>query len=143
MPGSAHSTLCGCSNFTLSEIQQPFTKLPVGVLISRYSLKALHFGTLFAPAVISTSDSMLQQLELIGFYRFIEEKVVCVEHSLIPLKPQQFLLQKRVFSENRPWLDTGWYLLAVRRCYFKYFDLPQSDRLLTFHHHYHLFLSIL
>lgn len=77
-------------HFTLSEIYRPFTKLPVGVLIPRYSFKALHFGTLFAPAVISTSDSMLQQLELIGFYRFIEEKVVCIENSLIPLKPQQF-----------------------------------------------------
>lgn len=91
VPGSAHSTLSmWLQHFTLSEIYRPFTKLPVGVLIPRYSFKALHFGTLFAPAVISTSDSMLQQLELIGFYRFIEEKVVCIENSLISLKPQQF-----------------------------------------------------
>lgn len=100
LPGSACSTLMWLQHSTSSEIQQHFIKLPAGLLIPRYSFKVLHVGTLLTPTVINISDSMLQQLELIGFYKFIEGEIVCIEHSLFPLKPQQFFLEKRVFSQN-------------------------------------------
>lgn len=64
-----------------SEIYQHVIRLPVAVLIPRHSFRTLHFSTLLTPMVINISDSMLQQLELIGFYKCIEDKVVCIEQQ--------------------------------------------------------------